>query len=167
MRKMVPAVVDTNVPILANHTGEEELQCAAACAIALHEITRHGVLVMDEGGLIFSEYKNYLSFAGQPGAGDYFFKWLADNRYKADRVHHVPLIEDPEREGEFTTFPTDADLSAFDRSDRKFVAVALGHPERPPILNATDDDWWNYREALARHGITIHFVCGEERFQGD
>jgi hypothetical protein len=163
----MPAVVDTNVPVLANERAPDAIQCAAACASALHEITRTGLLVIDEGGLIFGEYKTYLSFAGQPGAGDYFFKWLSDNRYKPDRVAQVALAEDPARPGEFSAFPAAAELAAFDPSDRKFVAAVLTHPERPPVLNATDSDWWDYREVLRPHGVTVRFVCGEERFQGE
>lgn len=167
MRKMnrMPAVVDTNVPIVANQASGAEIACAAACAVALHEITRTGVLVIDASDLIFNEYKNHLSFAGQPGVGDYFFKWLCDNRYRPDRVARVVLREDQVRAGEFAVFPEDPELSAFDRSDRKFVAAALSHPEKPPILNATDDDWWNNKEALERHGITVRFVCGVGIFQ--
>lgn len=164
-KKRMPAVVDTNVPIVANHKGGEPIACAAACAQALHEITRTGLLVIDEGGLIFNEYKNYLSFAGQPGAGDYFFKWLSDNRYKPDRVAQVALADDPVRLGEFARFPDDPALATFDRSDRKFVAAALTHALRPPILNATDSDWWEHKETLLSHGVAAQFVCGEERFR--
>jgi hypothetical protein len=163
----MPAVVDTNVPVLANDRAPETIQCAAACARALDEITKGGLLVLDDGGRIFGEYKSYLSFSGQPGAGDVFFKWLSDNRYRPDRVAQVALAEDPARPGEFSAFPAAAELAAFDPSDRKFVAAALTHPEKPPVLNATDRDWWDFRDALRRHGVTIRFVCGEERFQGE
>jgi hypothetical protein len=161
----MPAIVDTNVAVVANYKGGELLTCAAACAKALHGVTRTGLLVIDEGGLIFSEYRTYLSFAGQPGAGDYFFKWLSDNRYRTDRVVQVALPEDPGRPGEFAAFPTDPELAVFDHSDRKFVAAALTHPGRPPVLNAVDSDWWHHRDALQRNGISIQFVCGTESFQ--
>lgn len=163
----MPAVVDTNVPIVANRKHDEPLSCVAACANALYEITKTGVLVIDEGGLIVDEYKRYLSFAGQPGAGDVFFKWLADNRYRPDRVARVTLVEAPDRFGEFEAFPLDPELATFDQSDRKFVAAALTHPAKPPILNATDSDWWDFKDALVRQGVIVRFVCGEERFQGD
>jgi hypothetical protein len=135
------------------------MKCVQACATALHEITRTGLLVIDAGGLIFDEYKAHLSFAGQPGAGDYFFKWLSDNRYKPDRVAQVTLDGDPIRQGEFSAFPDDPALATFDRSDRKFVAVALAHPDRPPILNAVDRDWSDHRVALERNGVRIRFLC--------
>lgn len=159
-------MVDTNVAVVANQTNSEPLACIAACASALHGITRTGLVVIDDAELILREYKYYLSFKGQPGAGDRFFKWLVNNRGRRDRVVQVTLAEDPKRPGEFATFPADSDLEAFDRSDRKFVAAALAHPEKPPVLNASDSDWWVYRHALKRHGVTIQFVCGEERFQG-
>lgn len=108
----MPTVVDTNVTIVANHKSAEPLSCAACCADVLHQITRNGLLVIDEGGLIFSEYKTYLSFAGQPGAGDYFFKWLSDNRYRPDRVAQITLTDDLARPGEFQAFPDDPDLRA-------------------------------------------------------
>lgn len=45
------------------------------------------------------------------------------------------------------------------------MAVALTHPERPPVLNATDRDWWDYIDALRRNHLTVRFMCGEDRFQ--
>jgi hypothetical protein len=163
--KPAPAVVDTNVPVVANGRDPRRLSCVAACAKALYAITRAGLLVIDEGGLIFDEYKRHLSFSGRPGAGDYFFKWLSDNRYKPNRVALVRLAEDPDRPGEFAAFPTDPRLARFDRSDRKFVAAALSHPARPTALNAVDRDWWDHREALRRNGVKVRFVCGEEVFR--
>jgi len=49
----------------------------------------------------------------------------------------------------------------FDRSDRKFVAVANAHPAKPPILQSTDSKWWGWKDALHEVGITVHFLCPE------
>jgi hypothetical protein len=166
-KKRMPSIVDTNVAVVANHKDGESLSCVAACARALNAIKKTGLLVIDEGGLIFGEYKTHLSFAGQPGAGDVFFKWLSDNRYRPERVSQVALANDPACPAEFAAFPADPDLATFDPSDRKFVAAALTHPGRPPVLNAVDSDWWNHRDALHRNGITVQFVCGTELFQRD
>lgn len=160
-------MVDTNLPIVANNKLNEPLTCVAACTKALNEVTKTGLLVLDDANLIFNEYKSHLSFSGQPGAGDVFFKWLSDNRYRSDRVTHVTLAEDPRRPGEFAAFPDAPELATFDRSDRKFVATVLTHPARPSVLNATDSDWWDYREPLERHGVSVKFVCGETRFHDD
>jgi hypothetical protein len=58
-------------------------------------------------------------------------------------------------------FPEDESLSKFDLSDRKFVAVALVHPEHPPILNASDSDWSHFKTALAAYGVQVEFLCPE------
>ena len=64
-------------------------------------------------------------------------------------------------ENSFQEFPENENLIDFDKSDRKFVAVALTHPEKPPILNAVDSDWKNFEMALNNIGITIIFLCPE------
>ena len=73
------------------------------------------------------------------------------------RVH----ITAQEGSDDFREFPQDPDLENFDRADRKFVAVALVSGLGPPILNATDTDWWDYREPLRRNGVTVDFICPE------
>ena len=44
---------------------------------------------------------------------------------------------------------------------RRRRAVALGSVNAPEVLNATDRDWWDYREALERNGVRIVFLCPE------
>jgi hypothetical protein len=39
------------------------------------------------------------------------------------------------------------------------VAVALTHPDHPPIYNAVDSDWQIHQQALEKHGIQIEFLC--------
>lgn len=46
-------------------------------------------------------------------------------------------------------------------TDRKFVATVLSDGGNAPVVNASDTDCWNYRDALTRNGVTIHFVCLE------
>ena len=119
-------------------------------------------LVIDDGWEILSEYMANLRSQGQPGPGDAFLKWVLTNYPNSDRCIRVSICRD-EQFG-YAEFPTDPDLAGFDLSDRKFVAVAVAHPEHPPILNATDSDWWHYRDALGRHGIQIKFVCPDAPF---
>ena len=61
----------------------------------------------------------------------------------------------------YREFPDDGELAGFDLADRKFVAVARAAGTHPPILNASDTDWWNDREALARNGVRVEFLCPE------
>jgi hypothetical protein len=147
-----PVVMDTNVAIVANfRTPQASDGCVEACIAALLEIRERRRILLDEDGQILEEYRRYLSPSGQPGAGDAFFKWLWSNQVNPEHCRQV-------RGGEF---PDDPDLARFDRSDRKFVVVAIASGERPPVLNATDSDWWEHRDALSRHGVEIHFLCPE------
>ena len=60
----------------------------------------------------------------------------------------------------FEEFPGDPNLKDFDRSDRKFVAVACASRAKPaPVWNAVDSDWWVFERVFGRHGVTIDHVC--------
>jgi len=160
-----PKIVDTNVCIVSNRRHGEDLQCASRCATQIREIVARGLLVIDTEGKIFEEYRRYLSFSGEPGFGDLLFKWLVDNLYREDHVARVVLNRRRERETDYAEFPDDPAFEGFDRSDRIFVALARAHPERPPILNAVDSDYWHYREPLAQHGIKVIHVCGHQHYR--
>lgn len=161
----VPKIVDTNVCIVSNRRHGENLVCASRCATEIRKVVSKGILVIDSREGVFGEYRKYLSFSGQPGMGDLFFKWMVDNRYRHDRVVHVPLTPHPERQGEYIEFPQDPELEGFDRSDRIFVALACAHPERPTILNAVDSDYWHYRDPLTRNGVNVMHVCGHAHYK--
>ena len=118
---------------------------------------RKGLVLLDEDGKILDEYANHCSYAGQPGVGDAFFKWLWDNQANPKHCQKVPITPDPNRE--FAEFPDDPDLSGFDRKDRKFVAVALASGLDPEVLNATDKGWYYYSAALKRNGVRVQFLC--------
>jgi hypothetical protein len=60
---------------------------------------------------------------------------------------------------DYEEFPDDPELARFDRSDRKFVAVTLASRLDPDVLNATDTDWWHYRECLKKYGVRVVFLC--------
>ena len=157
---MTAFVVDTNVPVVANGRSEQaDPDCVLACVDALASIVDGGIIVLDDAMLILSEYLNNLQLRGQPGPGDAFLKWLwsvqADPRH-CERVRVTPRqgVED-----DFEEFPNVPELEDFDRSDRKFVAVALASRHKPPILNAVDSDWWRFVQPLRRHGIRIRNLC--------
>jgi len=155
-----PCVVDTNVPLTANKT-DYDPKCVLACVAAIRALMQSGQIVIDDQFQIINEYKNKLSQEGQPGVGDAFLKWVLTNRTNPARCTQVkitPLDRDPR---DFEEFPSDEALSSFDPSDRKFVAVSCAHPERPPILEATDSKWWGLREALEKCGVKVHFLCPE------
>lgn len=117
-------------------------------------------MLVDEAGLIFDEYLAYANaFTGQPGVGDRFAQWLWS--VQADTVFARKVRITPNDEREFAEFPDDPDLETFDRSDRKFVAVAIASATCPPILNATDTDWSDHRDVLARYHVSVTFLCPE------
>lgn len=155
-------VVDTNVGMTANQrNAAASAACAAASARALHAVMKNGHVFVDDEGRIVAEYRKNLSAKGEPGPGDLFLKWLLTHEYSAERVSRVPLSErdDPE---DFVELPKPPKGTCYDRSDRKFLAVAAAHAEHPPILQSFDSKWWGWREALAEIGVRIHFLCERE-----
>lgn len=160
----MPVVVDTNVAMVASRLASQaDERCVIACIRRLQTIQQSGGLLVDERGLILFEYTKKLGFAGQPGAGHAFAKWAHDNQAIAANVRRVTIT--PRRdEGwrRYEEFPDRADLETFDKSDQKFVAVALASGENPSILNAVDSDWWTHRSALNAAGVRIESLCPQQ-----
>jgi len=153
-------VVDTNVPIVANRRAEHaSLQCVLTCIRRLENVMDKGRIVLDNSWLILTEYKNHLSSSGQPGVGDAFLKWALTNRANLERCELIEITPKESDSSDFEEFPADDELHDFDLDDRKFVAVALAHPERPPVLQAVDTEWWAKRGVLERAGVQIDFLC--------
>lgn len=155
-------MVDTNVLVVANRQNGESYSCANSCVQALLGIRASGVLLVDAAGEILTEYRQYCSHAGQPGFGDGFFKWVIDNKGRRDLILAVPITPKPGFPNDLLEFPDHPGLGEFDRSDRKFVAVANTHPGKAPILQATDSKWWGWKDALKDCGITVEFLCPDE-----
>jgi len=62
-------------------------------------------------------------------------------------------------EEDFVQPPHPPEGTIYDRSDRKFLAVAAAaHEEHPPILQSFDSKWWGWREAVDQVGISVHFL---------
>ncbi len=155
-------LVDTNVPITANlavkpaDIPKELADCVPNCVEIIEHVVNNGGLVMDEGNEIFDEYLANLTLSWQPGVGDRFMKWVHDHRWNPDKVTQVRIVKN----GNFyNEFPNHVGLRNFDLSDRKFVAVANAHPEKPPIMQATDSKWWGWKDDLKKVGIIVRFIC--------
>ena len=158
-------LVDTNVPKTANLAVQPDPDadipdsCIRESIRHIKNITEKDCrLVIDDAGEIFREYRNNLSLKGQPGVGDAFAKWVNDHQWNPSKVDRVQITKSGDS---YKEFPTHDKLNDFDPSDRKFVAVANAHPEKPPILQATDSKWWGWNDALAEVGVTVHFLCRE------
>lgn len=157
-------LVDTNVPKTANLANDPDsipaqlVECVSACVEAISHVVDKGRLVIDAEDEIFDEYRRNLSMSGQPGVGDLFMKWVHDNRWRFPVKDRVSITRDGDS---YKEFPLHEHLSDFDPSDRKFVAVANAHPEKPHILQGTDSKWWGWRKALLEVGVTVTFLAPE------
>lgn len=156
-------IVDTNVPVIANEAlnpdSDKNADCILACVEAIEHVQNTvNCLILDAGDEIFTEYRRNLSLSGQPGAGDAFMRWVHDHRWSLPEANRVAIAKDGDS---YMEFPNQDDLAKFDPSDRKFVAVANKHPCHPPILQAGDSKWWNFRDILENAGITVRFLCPE------
>jgi hypothetical protein len=165
MKTMPPpcCVVVTNVALVANQVGNASPACVLTCTHRLVELTKSGCVAIDDDWRILREYMHKLSPSGQPGPGDAFLRWLLTNQANPERCLQVKLTPRSADENDFEEFPSHRGLSAFDPSDRKFVAVAATCPEGPAsILQALDSKWWGWAGALAECGIVVDFLCPEE-----
>ena len=148
------AVVDTNVLVVANgRNTHADLECQGRCAKVIADISLNGTAVIDDQDLILTEYQRHLSFEGQPGVGDAFFKHVFDNSYSMDRVEKVSITHIQDDDRGFAELPT----NTLDRSDQKFLAVSV--VSRAPILNATDSDWHNERALISSLDVVVRQLC--------
>ncbi len=152
-------IVDTNVPTVANGKSNQATPlCVINCIAKLREIQQgQKIVVLDEGWLVIREYQKNLSPKGQPGVGDAFLKWILTNQANPKCCQLIKITEISEYN--FAEFPDDSALENFDLSDRKWVALAVTHPDKPPILNAVDSDWRDFKAQLAVHGVRVEFLC--------
>ena len=154
-------VVDTNVAVVANGRSEQaSADCERMCGQRLQKITKGpDRLVLDDQRRIIREYQNNLRSEGQPGIGDAFLKWVLTNWRNPKQCQLVTITQVGGNETDFRGLPSHPALQGFDPSDRKFVAVALAHSQRPPILQAVDSKWWDMQEALECNNVQVEFLC--------
>lgn len=153
-------VVDTNVPIVANgrsnrsEIGAPSIDCRIAAVSFLEKILKAGTVLLDLAGEIQAEYRVHLSPRGQPGVGDRFYLQVLNSAPR--KIERVDL---PKRsDGEYVDLPQQLIDAKFDRSDRKFAALAKR--KRAPVINATDSDWLNHHIVLQANGVRVNFLCG-------
>ena len=152
--KVGKVVVDTNVAIVANGRGTHaDEMCQLSCVRKILDIQICGRVTLDDQNLILNEYRNKLNFSGEPGVGDAFFKYLFNHLYSGSRVLRFSVTPTSDDQRGFEELPKN-DL---DRSDRKFLAVAV--VADAPILNATDRDWHEQRSLLDRMSVRVEQLC--------
>ena len=152
---MTSFVVDTNVAIVANgRSPQADAPCQLACVQRLREVVSQ-LIAIDDLGDIMREYAKHLSYAGQPGVGDMFFRHVFDNQYRSERVRRVQITPSSDEDRDFEELPP----NSFDPSDRKFLAVAAA--TRAVVLNATDSDWHEHKALLGSLSVEVHQLCPE------
>lgn len=157
---MSRCVVDTNVPIVANGRPDPEgsrapsISCRIATVTFLQAVLKEGIILLDAAGEIQSEYRRYLSPSGQPGVGDRFYQEVLQS--VPERVERVELLH--REDGEYADLPQSLIDAGFDRSDRKFAALAKRVDA--PVYNATDSDWIEHAGTLAVEQIEVTHLCG-------
>jgi hypothetical protein len=158
---MMRAVIDTNVLLVANDQhAEASPDCVAACVRFLQEMQVSGITVIDDSFLILREYQNKTKLQPPKGVGDVFLKWLLRNAGNLQHVEQVSVVETSKNV--FAEFPNDDLQRVFDAPDRKFVAVANAHTDKPPILQAVDCKWLDWWQGLHVNGIQVDFLCPED-----
>lgn len=156
----VRCVIDTNVTATANGANDgAPPSCVVASARALQTVMTKGHVFIDDAGCIVAEYRANLSAGGQPGPGDAFLKWLLTQEWSGQKVTRVTITAVADDEQGFAELPKPPEGVLYDRSDRKFLAVAAAHPEHPPILQSFDSKWWGWQGALEPAGVRIAFLC--------
>lgn len=158
---MIRVVIDTNVLLIANdqHQGVSP-DCVAECVRRLTAIQKNGVVAVDDGYRILSEYQHKTQVNPPKGVGDVFLKWLLRNTGNVTRVEQVAITQIAD--DTFAEFP-DLNLQpTFDAPDRKFAAVANAHPHKPPVWQGADCKWLNWWPQLQAAGIHVEFVCPED-----
>lgn len=157
---MCRIVLDTNVPVKAsippNECLAEELEMQKACMEYIRELTikQDKKLVLDMNFEILKEYEN--NVLKNSNMGKLFFKWLYGYYSKILPEDIIKLEKN--QSGEYINYPYDDETKGFDESDKKFVALANAHPDKPPIIEAADGKWLGYESAFAKYGIHIEFL---------
>ncbi len=161
---MTAIVIDTNVLLVADGKAPQmTAACVAECLTRLERVKASEQVVLDETRIIMGEYHNKLSANRSPTPGSAFLKWLLQVQAVAKHVSPVIITSLNQEQTLFAEFPADKALeAAFDPADRKFVAAANAHPERPPILESADSKWLGWELSLARHGIRLEVLCRRE-----
>ena len=150
-------VVDTNVTIAANgRDTHADFECQFRCIEFIEDLStpkNPKQIMLDDAGLIWSEYSRHLNFRGQPGVGDMFFKFVHDNMHssqKVRRVHITPIADESRGFDELPKNPVD-------KSDRVFLAVAI--KADAAIINALDSDWHEQHNFIELLNIKVKQLC--------
>ena len=164
---MNAVVIDENVLIVAEKMGADSDtsdQCRRNCIAALRQ-ARSSLVVLDESDLILRQYIKHFKPIHKNREGSEFLIWLMQNQYNPKHFERVKItkLEDSFEEVPLELRQTNSvSGKIFDLDDHKWLAVAQTSQHSPTILNATDSDWFLWRERLEAHGFKIGDPICEE-----
>lgn len=162
---MDAVIVDTNVIVIANDTDDERADCKDRCQDRLEQIfDQPEKVVIDDRRRILGEYEDNVNpNALKKGIGDLFVKTLLQNLKNPEICTIVSITPLAGNGTDFEEFPDDPALSDFDPDDRKFIAVAVAHEsvyqQKATLLQASDSQWYGFRETFLRNGLEVEFIC--------
>lgn len=157
---MIKVILDANVPAKAAVSPafcpESDLQIQEKCMSYIENLVneKDSKLVLDIGYEIMTEYRN--NVCKDSNMGKIFFRWLYDYYSRIDNNDHIKLEKNDN--GQYKDYPYYDDTKDFDESDKKYIALANAHSEKPPIIEATDGKWMGYESVFLRYDISIEFL---------
>ena len=157
-------IIDANVALLAgtpvSKIPVDQLKCARECVRFIRDFLTNpeARLVLDDEGRILKEYRNARNVGVAPNLATSFSIWAHQHIAMEcqDFIHLVEIAEN-----EYKEYPDDVQLKEFDPPDRKYIALAYKHPEKPPIVEASDSKWWGIKDALKNYDIDLLFIDEE------
>ncbi len=162
---MPDSVVDTNVWANVDKNPDNltatELKCVQRCfdwLRAFVDSTDH--LVLDDMQRILREYRRNMP---KDGVG---FSWLRRLETAPREKRLIELAIEWDDTENCAKVP--ASLAPL-KNDRTFVAVALKHEPRPPIVASTDTDWTKAKKDLDALKIVVEELCPDyiqEKLEG-
>jgi len=152
-------VIDTNVFVVAS-SGSHDL--ALTCLEFLEKILeeQHTILIDD---FYDQKSRNYISeianeYSSNLSSQDAAFWILQKIRsYEPDGIIKRVTVKKDKNNKYYLNFPKDSKLKKFDKSDRKFVTVAILSNMDPEIVNAVDTDWKTFETILKKY-VKLKFL---------
>ena len=157
---MTAFVVDTNVPMVANGCSPQaDDHCRLNCLTKLENLMEKGTVAIDNRDAILKEYLGTISPTGGQEVGDRFVIHVINHQHGKKRVRRIPVTPiDDDRRG-YEELP----INSFDRSDRKFLAVAV--VANAVVLNAMDSDWHEHADLMDELEVEVEQLCPQHAFK--
>lgn len=155
-------IVDTNVWVVASGDSSANEDCQENCLDWLLDFREsNDPLVIDLASLTSDPVPGNSVLSELRGN-------LKDGSFGKDLLNQIFMANyrfDPveiEYDGSGARLPAEIDLPGFEPADRKWVALHIAHPDRPPIHNAYDGDWIKHEKDLQKAGIAVTQLCEAE-----